>query len=285
MFDNDEDEDDDGDDEDDPSEASDVEDVDMADIDPADSTSEAAIAGGMDDLSDSRYDSESPDDELIAFTAKLESAVGTRPRIQGLDAKESSSSDEDMDDEQMEALDYHLEKVFRERNKLTSKKNERRDAKENIINFKCRVLELLEIYVKQQHADTLALSLLLPILTVIRTTTSPLVASKACNLMREYARLCKGNGLPDATDVESVLERLEKVHDEAGKDASNAHGNACSQASLLLVRVLVAQDRELLRRVVNVYAGTQENTLFDSRCKVKTHFFTDWLNWCTSAKR
>ncbi len=285
MFDDDDDEDDDGNDEDDPGEASDVENVDMADISSADSASEAAVVGGIDDLSDSRYDSESPDDELAAFTAKLEKAVRTRPRTQGSDAEENSSSDEDMDDEQMEALDHHLEKVFRERKKLTSKKNEKKDAKENIINFKCRVLELLEIYLKQQHADTLALSLLLPILTVVRSTSSPLVSSKACNLMREYARLCKGEGLPDATDIESVFERLERVHDEAGKEASNAHGNACSQASLLLVRVLVAQDRELLRRVVKVYSSTQERTLFDSTCKVKTHFFTDWLNWCASARK
>jgi DNA polymerase phi len=285
MFDHNDDEDDNGDDEDDPDGASDVEDVEMADIDSAESGSENAVNGGTDDTSDSKYASESPDDELAAFNAKLKRAVRARPGTHSSDAEESSSSDEDMNDEQMEAVDHHLEKVFRERQKLSGKKNEKKDAKENIINFKCRVLELLEIYVKQQHAKILALSLLLPILAVIRTTTSPLVSSKACNLVREYTRLCKGNGLPDVTHHDSVFEKLEKIHDEAGKEASNAHGNACSQASLLLVRVLVAQDRELLRRVVKVYARTQENTLFDSSCKVKTKFFTDWLNWCTSAQK
>lgn len=284
MFEHDNDEDDNEDDDDESSEASDVEDIEMADTKSAGSSSEDATSDDSDASSDSKEPSEGPDDELTEFNAKLAQALGTRPGAQDLDAGVGSSSDEDMDDEQMEALDSHLETVFRERKKLTSKKTEKKDAKENIVNFKCRVLELLEIYIKQQHANTLALNLLLPILTVIRTTTSPLVSNKACNLIREYSRLCKGDGLPTVVGTESIFELLESVHIEAGKEASNAHGSACSQASLLIVRLLVAQDRENLRRVVKVYASTQEKTLFGSNCKVKTPFFTDWLNWCTSAK-
>ncbi len=266
---------------DDSSETSHVQNIDMADIDSADS----AVADDTDDPSDSEYVSESLDDELAAFDAKLAEASGIRRSNQDTDAEDSSTSDEDMDDEQMEALDKHLEKVFQERKKLTSKKTEKKDARETIVNFKCRVLELLEIYVKQQHANLLTLTLLLPLLAVIRTTTSPLVSTKACNLMRECSLRCKGNGLPTVTDIESMFERLSSVHIEAGKGASNAHGSACSQASLLLVRALVSQDREYLRRVVKVYASTQEKILFDSNCKVKTSFFTDWLNWCTSARK
>ena len=268
------------------SEASDVEEVDMADAgsssSPVEDSSDEEDSNGSSDSSED--DANGDDDELAAFDAKLAQALGTRPGNKDLDAEDSSSSDEDMDDEQMAALDEHLEKVFQERKKATNKKTEKKDAKETIVNFKCRVLELLEIYVKQQHANRLALSLLLPIMTTIRTTTSPLVSSKACNLMREYARFCKGNGVPGITDVDAIFGLLEAIHVEAMKEGSNAHASACSQASLLLVKVLVAHDRECLRRVVRIYGDTQEKTLFDASCKVKTSFFTDWQNWCTSAR-
>ena len=263
--------------------ASDVGEVDIDKIKSrSSSTSEESDEGSS---NTDTADSEEVSDELAALNAKLAQAVGTRPGNEDLDAEDSSSSDDEMTDKQMFKLDVSLENIFRERKKVTSKKSEKKDAKENIVNFKCRVLELLEIYVKQEHRNSLGLSLSLPILTLIRTTTSPLVSRKASDVMREYARLCKGDGAPHIKGTESVLGLLEAIHIEAMKEGSNAHASACSQASLLLVRVLAANDRECLRMVVKRYGATQESALFDSDCKVKTSFFTDWLNWCTSARK
>ncbi len=263
--------------------ASDVEEVE------AQTGSRSSSAGEETDEATSNTDAADADeegDELAALNAKLAQIVGTRPGNEDLDAEDTSSSDEEMTDEQMFELNASLENIFREQKKVTSKKkNEKKDAKENMVNFKCRVLDLLEIYVKQEHGNALALSLILSILTLIRTTTSPLISRRACDVMREYARLCKGDGVPRVEDTESVFGLLEAVHFEAMEEGSNAHASACSQASLLLVRVLVARDRESLRRVVKVYAATQESALFDSGCRVKTSFFTDWLNWCTSARK
>ena len=231
--------------------------------------------------------SASQDDELAAFDAKLAQALGTRPGSEVLKANDDdSSSDEDMNDEQMEALDEQLAVVFRERKQLASRKTEKKDARENIINFKCRVLELLEIYIKQQHKDLLALkSLLLPVLTVIRTTRSPLVSKKASEIMREYGQWCKKHGFPGPVieqDVEWVLDLLRQVHLEGGEPgASNAHTSACGQAGLLIAKVLVAKDsdRTRLRKVEEVYAETKAGG------KVKALFFTPWLDWCKTTKR
>lgn len=261
---------------------------DVEGVDASMAGSRSSSAGEVSDEESSDTDAADSDgggDELAALNAKLASIVGTRPGNEDLDAEDSSSSDEEMTDEQMFELNASLENIFREQKKVTSKKNEKKDAKDNIVNFKCRVLDLLEIYVKQEHANGLCLSLLLPVLTLVRTTTSPLVSRRACDVMREYARLCKGDGVPYIKDTESVFGLLEAVHTEAMKEGSNAHASACSQSSLLLVKVLVARDRECLRRVVKVYGATQESALFDSSSKVKTSFFTDWLNWCTSARK
>ncbi len=263
--------------------ASDVEEVDMAAVGSTSPSAEEDSDEGSSDTDAAESDGDG--NELAALNAKLANIVGTRPGNEDLNAEDTSSSEEEMTDEQMFGLNASLENIFREQKKVTSRKDEKKDAKENMINFKRRVLDLLEIYVKQEHGNGLGLSLILPLLTLIRTTTSPLVSRKACDLMREYARLCKGDGVPQFEDTESVTGLVEAVHIEAMKEGSNAHASACSQASLLLVRVLVAQDRECLRRVVKIYGATQESALFDSSCKVKTSFFTDWLNWCTSAKK
>lgn len=263
--------------------ASDVEEVDMAEAGSTSPSTDEESDGGSSDTD--AADSDEDGDELEALNAKLAQIVGNRTGKEDLDTEDSSSSDEEMTDEQMFELNGSLENIFREQKKVTSKKTEKKDAKENIVNFKGRVLDLLEIYVKQEHGNGLALALSLPILVLVRTTTSPVVSRKACEVMREYARLCKGDGVPHIEDAEAVFDLLQSVHIEAMKEGSNALASACSQASLLLVRVLVAHDREHLRRVVRIYGATQENALFNSSCKVKTSFFTDWLNWFTSARK
>lgn len=276
------------------SDASDVEEIDMEHADSLTNSSEG------DEDSDDANESNSPtstssdqegdgsDEELAAFDAKLALALRTRPGQDDLAAEDTSSSDESMNSSQMEALDTQLSTVFRERQNLStknsSKKTESKDAKETIINFKFRVMDLLSIYIKARHTSPLALTLLLPLLSLIRTTTSPPLANKSADLIREYARMAKGKSLPPVSDTEGIFTLLTSIHEEAEKEGSNAHASACSQASLLLVRALVAGERERLRRVVQIYAGTQERMLFEGG-RVKTGFFTDWINWCASARK
>lgn len=263
--------------------ASDVEEVDIAE---AGSTSPSIDEESDEGSSNTdAVDSDTDSDGLAALNAKLAHIVGTRPGNEDPDAEDDSSSDEEMTDEQMFGLNASLENIFREQKKITSQKNEKKDAKENITNFKRRVLDLLEIYVKHEHGNSLGLSFILPLLRLIRTTSNSLVSKKASEVMGKYAGCCRGDGVPQIEDIESVFGLLEAVHIEAMTQSSNVHAKACSQASLLLVRMLVARDRECLRRVVKVYGATQESFLFNSGCGVKASFFTDWLNWCVSARK
>lgn len=269
---------------------SDVEEVAMTGND-SDNTSTEGVdrSNGGTDSSDEQGDREGEDadgdkDELAAFDAKLALALGTRRADEDLAAEDDESSDEDMDDAQMEALDEYLEKVFRERKMINSKKREKKTAKETVVNFKCRVLELLDVYIKQQHAQALGLDLIMPLLQLIRTTGNRQVSEKATSLIREYFRLCKGKSLPVDASRETLLKLLTVVHIEAGKEGSNAHAYACSQASLLVAKVLAAQNKDNLRAVIAQYASTQELLLFDSKCKVKPSFFSDWLNWCVTSR-
>ncbi|CAO1597284.1 DNA-directed DNA polymerase [Xanthoria calcicola] len=213
--------------------------------------------------------SEDGDKEVAVFEAKLSHTL-----------EAGESTDEDMNDEQMEALDETIASIFKERKKVVSKKKQKMDAKETIVNFKCRVLELLEIFIKQRHKEQLALDLLVPLLTVTRTTTSKLVSVKACNVMRSFSKLCKGQAVPRVEDQDATIRLLKEVHVEA---MQKANANACSQASLLLVKVLVANGKESLDDIFDIYSKTQRS-LLDPRCGVKPSFFIDWVNWCNSAK-
>lgn len=226
------------------------------------------------------------DNDQAIFDAKLAQALGIKSTNEDGSVREDhESSDEDMDDEQMEALDHQLEKVFRERKKATSAKSQQKDAKEMIANFKCRVLELLEIFVKQQFTNSVCICVILPLLVTIRTTKSNLVSSKACNMVKEYSRLCGSKSLPKIENVDETLQVLKNIHCEASKEGSKAFTSACSQFSLLLVKVITFKNKENLRKIFSVYSNTQEQALFNRQCKVKASFFTDWLNWCFSVQK
>lgn len=256
---------------------SDTADSDDTELGSSDSSKSSASSGP----SVHREADESDDEEAI-FNAKLAQALGSSVDQKGSGAEAESSSDEAMDDEQMAKLDTHLELMFRERKVARNKKSKRKGAKDAIINFKCRVLEMLEIYIKLRHADASCLKIILPILVLARTSTNPLVSRKACELVREYSRFCKGESVPKTEQLHSTLDLLRSVHDEAGKQASNAHTSACSQASLILVRSLVRLDKRHLREVIKIYASTQEKALFSQEVRIKTAFFSDWLNWSMS---
>jgi DNA polymerase phi len=259
------------------------EDVEVVSDDGSGESSSGESSSDDDETSSSGDSQESmSDDELAAFNAKLAEALGTH---QGLDEVSGDSSDPDLDDDEMEALDEQISKVFRDRGQALSKKKDRKAAKENMINFKNRVLDLLEIYVKKCYSDVLALDLLLPLLRLTRRSTSKQITQKANTVLREYTRLCKGSALPTLDTAKPVWELLRAVHKEAATSGPAAHASSCSQASLLLVRLLVAHDKSAISGVVDLYAATRKEQLLSQKCHVQASFFTEWNNWCVSASK
>ena len=247
--------------------------------------SDSASDDGDDrDKSSSEAD-QAADDELAAFDAALASALGTRkPTQEDLDA--SSSSDSDMSDSQMLALDEKLAEVFRARKATTSKKKDLKNTKENMVNFKNRVLDLVEVYLKQQPTNPLSLELVLPLLQAIRITQTKQLADRFTSVLRDFCQRCKGANVPTIAtrSASTVLDKLRSVHSEACLDTSNAHSAAASQASILLVKVLTRADPSNIGDAVAVYSNTRTRQLTDKQCMVQPAFFTEWNNWCTTAR-
>ncbi|RAK72559.1 DNA-directed DNA polymerase POL5 [Aspergillus fijiensis CBS 313.89] len=270
----------------------DGDDADMMDVDgdgdgdELDSDVEVVEAGdSAASSSDSELsEDEGNDDEEAIFEAKLAAALGTH-RLDADMPEAEEDSDADMNDDEMEELDEQLVKVFRARRDALGQKKDKKDARANMVHFKNRVLDLLEIYVKKCHAKLLALDLLLPLLRLTRKSANKQISTRAANVLREYTKQCKGaTALPaiQEEDVDNVWELLKSIHAEATHSGPPAHATACSQASLLVVKVLVAQERGNVARVVEVYGETRTKQLLSRKCHVQPSFFTDWNNWCVS---
>ncbi|KAI9767468.1 MAG: DNA-directed DNA polymerase [Geoglossum simile] len=269
-------------------------DVEVANVDAPDSTDTEDDSEGLggdvvwEDIEDGSSNADDIDDgEVAKLDAALAAALGTRRMHATKEGGGSPSDDEsDMNDEDMMAIDDTLVKIFKERKRIASVKQQKKDAKETITNFKIRVLDLLEIFIRLQHRNVLSLGLILPLLELIRSTSSKQIRSRAATMLKDYARACKGNDIPPPNDrVEDTWILLKGIHGEAMKEASHAHSSACSQASLLVAKVLVGADRSNANGVVGVYAETWTKWLLSKKCKVQPSIFSDFVNWSINASK
>ncbi|KKY26592.1 putative dna polymerase v [Diplodia seriata] len=251
------------------------------------------VEAGSDDEGDSEATGSDDEDEeeLERFDAALAKALNTSVPT-GEEGSEDDDDDEDMDDDEMMALEPALAKIFRQRQDATnkSKKKDNKDAKATMINFKNRVLDLLLIYVKQQHANSLAMDTIMPLLQLIRETTTKQLAEKATNLLKQYFDAAK-KGMPTLGDEEtdSAWQLLSDIHTEVAKDASKLHAGACSRASLFVAKALVSKDEkdkvENYGKVADLYSRTQKQWYADPKSQLHPSFFNEWVNWSVATRQ
>lgn len=279
---------------------SDVEFVDLGDADGEEGDDDEEDEEEDDD--DDEDEDENDDDEEAEGNAKEGRIEIDVPLSQILkshrldkDAEAESSADEgDMSDSQMFALEDKLAEVFKQRAKARpDSKKQKKDAKQSVINFKNRILDFLDIYVKNEVLSPLAFSLLIPLLDLMRTTSTKTLASRACEIILNYQKGLKkarsAGGNKDTTetettaapvyDAEQLLSVLVEVHEEAGKDNAHAYAKAASAASLIVVSAMFATDKELVKQAAAVYAKTQSDWVL-GQAKLQNSFFADWNNWC-----
>lgn len=260
-----------------------------ADVEMIDGESESEDESDDADSDASDDEDESEDDaELTQFNNLLAITLQTsKPQLDG-EAPEESSDESDMDDEQMMALDPHLSKIFQQRSQVTSKKKEREDAKHNVVQFKSRVLDLLAIYLDKQYSNVLALDVLLPVLRRTRANANKQTAEKAAKMLKTFfdSRTKHKAPLPRPQDVEPVWELLKSVHEEAKLGGgAKMHAEACSSASLHVVKVLVGLDKSNYAGAVDVYANTQKEWFMEKKSPLQPVLFSQFQNWSLNARQ
>ncbi|KAL6802293.1 DNA polymerase phi domain-containing protein, partial [Trichoderma sp. SZMC 28012] len=273
---------------------SDVEFIGLADGEEADGDAEE---DGEDDEEDSDDNDEEDSDDEEADEKEgpidLDELMGSILKSHRLDKDadaESSEDEGDMSDSQMFALEDKLAEVFKQRAKARpDSKKQKKDAKQSVVNFKHRILDFLDIYVRNEVLSPLGFAILIPLLNLMRTTTTKTLSSRACEIILNYQRGMKKarSGNKDAAeaettptyDAEELLSVLVEVHEEAGKDNAHAYAKAASAASLIVASAMFASDKELVKRTAAVYAKTQSDWVL-GQAKLQNSFFADWNNWC-----
>ncbi|CAH0049553.1 unnamed protein product [Clonostachys solani] len=198
---------------------------------------------------------------------------------------ESSEDDNDMSDSEMLALDEKLAEVIRPHVKRAKdSKKQKKDAKQSVVNFKHRILDLLKIYIKNETLNPLSFSLLVPLLNLVRTTSTKPLASRAHEIILDYRKGLKkalGNKQEfDGLSTDDLLGVLIQVHEEAGNDNSNSHAyaKAASAASLIVVSAMLSIDRDSWEQAGAVYLKTEAKR-FHGKITLQRSFFDEWSNW------
>lgn len=233
---------------------------------------------------DDERDDDEAEDRDEALLKALSEALGPRA-LNPNDEDADSDAASDVSDSEMLAGDANLAQIFKLRAKTTSKKQQKKDAKETVVNFKHRVLDLLAIFVKKEsaNANPLAFDVLLPLLHLIRTTTVKPLANKAHDVISNFSKGLKKTKASVAVEADSdaLLVMLTDLHEEASKDPSHAFAKAASTASLAVAAVLCGEAQDKTDQVFLLYAKTQLKW-FKGEIKIQQVFFSDWLNWCQS---
>jgi DNA polymerase phi len=256
---------------------------------PDESDDEEEGSGDEEDKEEDADAGDKDQEALDALDNALAEVLGSH-RLDQDDAAAESDDGSDMTDSEMMAVDAKLAEIFKQRAKTSSKKKEKKDAKDTVVNFKHRILDLLAIYVKKEAAretgPTDVFSVLLPLLHLIRTTTTKALANKACDIIQTFSKSLKkarggsqvaripGQGLVD------MVRLLGELHEEAAKDMSHAFARAVSTACLAVASITCC-DAEREEEVFALYAKTQRRW-FNGEVKIQASFFSDWLNWCQS---
>ncbi|KAL2154520.1 hypothetical protein VTH82DRAFT_3196 [Thermothelomyces myriococcoides] len=267
-------------------------DSDMEIVDLEDAGSE--VSGASDDGSSDDEDNEDgarekkDQEALDALDDALAEVLGTHRLDKDHEAE--SGEESDMTDSEMMAVDEKLAEIFRQRTKNMNKKKEKKDAKDTVVNFKHRILDLLAIYVRKEAANPSGSrevwEVLLPLLHLIRTTTTKPLSNKACDVIQTFSKSLKkakgGNQVAKVPgpSLKRMVSLLEQLHEEAAKDMSHAFARAVSTACLAVASVACAE-ADGKEKVFALYARTQRRW-FDGEVRIQPSFFSDWLNWCQS---
>ncbi|KAI5899852.1 uncharacterized protein SCHCODRAFT_02525003 [Schizophyllum commune H4-8] len=214
-------------------------------------------------------DSEEEDDaEAAELRKKIEDAL----RVNGIEpANEEDDEDDDlMDDDQMMAIDEQLTEVFKA---SASGKKKDVDAQREATHFKNRVLDLVDVFLKQQPTSPLIIRLLLPLADLIVSSgpDEQQLADKAKGIIR--SRIAKAKDTPTLPNADAVKTALTELHSRARRARSSDHLGTLSIFSLYLAKTALHLGAE--DAVVAAYKESLADFLTRKNSSLNTSFFQE----------
>ncbi|XP_078404361.1 LOW QUALITY PROTEIN: myb-binding protein 1A-like protein [Cetorhinus maximus] len=164
-------------------------------------------------------------------------------------SKEGESSDEEVDDETMMALDKNISSLFAEhRKRLQAKKDQAtklRKEKTLRTDFKMKVLDLIEVFLVKQPESPLVFDIIEPLTAIIEETPSSHSDQQEQDFLRKTAdifknQLCKAKHYcRDISEVkEDLHELMERLLNQACHQPDSSVSLYCFSGALYLFRVL-----------------------------------------------
>lgn len=197
---------------------------------------------GDEDESEEEEEEEEEEGEVDEeFRNAVKSALG--------DAVDKSDSEEesepDLDDDDMFKFDEALAQVFK--NMRKTKEAEAKENKKQLLAFKSRVLDLVEILVKSQPPADLTLDLIFPLLELVASTEKHKegpeldLGKRAGNMFRMLYKKAKIHGNV-AVSRDRYLQALNNAIQFSTKVTTKQIVNDVSDACLLVIRLLMNLD-------------------------------------------
>ncbi|TPX37827.1 hypothetical protein SeMB42_g06860 [Synchytrium endobioticum] len=226
-----------------------IEDADENNEDDGDVVMEDDIEDSENDQSDDD-EAENADPELQAkadeeaemLRLAIQSALAGTKHAAPIDDDEAGDDDDGeelLGDDEMEEFDDKLAEIFTQRR---AQKAEAKDAKQNVLHFKLRVLTLLEIYIKKQCTNPLILSIFLPLLRTLASTSedsdSHPIHNKIVSLLKRH--VFKLRKYPAGVHVVNECVRvMREVHEFMGKVRERkVISELSSGVCMVLIRIL-----------------------------------------------
>ncbi|GEQ68767.1 hypothetical protein JCM33374_g2436 [Metschnikowia sp. JCM 33374] len=241
-------------------------------------------------------------------TIKLANALGIKGDYDGEVKFDDIDSDDDdqyesesMDDEQMMAIDDELAKIFKERrsalteNSTKQKNTEQLLAKEQMLLFKNRVLDLLDSFSKVQHNSIYNITFIRPIVSLINMTKDKNLGMKAHKLLKgRISKVkCSEEEVKRVYQTEeelakfknTLMELIKWLQLQAGSYSSNqAHGAACGQSCIIASKCLIAIDPESLPEIIQIYCSTLTTWASQPKNRIQAGLFFDFINWLSTKR-
>ena len=195
----------------------------------------------------------------------------------------------------MMAMDDQLSKIFKERqdilNSVSSgnkRKTEVHEARENMIFFKNRVLDLLESFTKHHPNAEYNLKFIGPVVTLINLTMDKSLGVKAHKFLKTRISKTKVYSATGPTSIQDVPEftqwckqLIEKLQDQAATTKSSNHAVIASynQSCIILAKNLIGVDSSQLEPIIDIYTNALKKWALNKNNKLQVSLFFDFINW------
>ncbi|KAJ1815007.1 DNA-directed DNA polymerase, partial [Coemansia sp. RSA 2598] len=237
--------------------------------------SDAEMGSGDDDNGGDDDEEEQPSSEAVdeELRRKIQEALGSAGDVDEHEVS-ASGEEEDFDDEQMKVFDDKLAEIFQQKKQM---KQDIRDLKISFVNFKLRVLDLVDVFLTRQPESPLVLRLLPVLLDLIRSTTKD-SRNKPIHDRAFSIATARRSKLPTGFETKDGLDLLTNIHERARRALDKPTLTMISSVAIYMARAVVENDPSCESTIYDLYRASLSDFMTRKASQMIAEFFTTPAN-------